>query len=265
MNMHASDRLIVAYVRGVGDIADDEVWALESHLESCSACRARLAPADPGMATILDGVWAGVAPGLATPPMPRRRPWTAGLATWASPAMGSWAGLVVLLTMIAVGLDLLRVGGEVPVLLLVAPVFPVLGVVAAWARGLDPTFELMAATPRAGSRLVAQRTLVVLLLLVPVLLMAGWVTDRSMAPTVLPALAFTAGTLALGSAIGVSRAAGVLLVVWFMVIVGPAVVLWEIPGAFGPELAPLWAAVLVAAAAITVVRRGAFSGSAFRS
>lgn len=262
---HASERLITAYARGVGQIADDEVWGLESHLESCAGCRARLAEAGPpAMTTLLDGVWAGLQRELATPPMPSRRRWASGLATWASPAMASWVGMVVLTALIAVGLDRLRVGGGVPVLLLLAPVLPVLGVVAVWARGLDPAFELIAATPRAGLRLVTQRTLAVLVVLFPVLLAAGWATDTSIAPSLLPALAFTAGTLALGTIVGVSRAAVVLLVVWAMVIFGPALAWREFPAVLRPELAPLWVAVLLAASVITVVRRAAFTTLAFR-
>lgn len=36
---HASKRIIDGYARGDTDIAADEVWALEAHLEKCRNCR----------------------------------------------------------------------------------------------------------------------------------------------------------------------------------------------------------------------------------
>ncbi|MEC3975974.1 zf-HC2 domain-containing protein [Amycolatopsis sp. H20-H5] len=259
---HASERLITAYVQGEQAITGDEIWALESHLESCAVCRGRLsAVGPPAVTALLDSVWAGLEPELAKPPMPRRRRWSQWLATWASPAMLSWLCMIVLVTFLAVTLDRISAGmsGDRSLVLLVAPVLPVAGVFASWARGLDPAYELIAATPRAGLDLVFRRTVAVLVVVIPLLLAAGWSTGASLMLTLLPSLAFTTGTLALGSVIGLSRAAVALVVVWVAVILAPSFTVGGLPGALQPGVLPVWGAVFAAGAVVVVARRGAYA------
>ncbi|MFD7086285.1 zf-HC2 domain-containing protein [Streptomyces sp. NPDC059896] len=289
---HPSERLIGRYARGDTEdtgatdaghgagagagaggagLAHDEVWALEAHLESCARCRARLAAATrdttPAVTALVDGVWAELTPRLpASAPMPRRRRWARPLSAWASPVMVPWLFMTVLVTLIAVILDSLNdlsdlsgQGQGVSFVLLLAPVLPVLGVAASWARGLDPAYELIAGTPRAGLQLVLRRTTSVLVVVISALLVAGWVTGAGVAQWLLPCLAFTTGALALGGLIGVTRAAIGLVAVWAAVIVAPTVAVSRTPAALHADALPVWGAVCALGLAVVIARRGAYT------
>ncbi|MCG8922479.1 zf-HC2 domain-containing protein [Lentzea sp. CC55] len=254
---HPSERLVRRYARGDVDIAADELWAVESHLEACAPCRARLAP-DP----VAEAVWAELAPRLAlTPQMPRAGRWRGRVNGWVSPAAGPWLAMILLVTAAAVALDRLgvAVGDRVSLVHLVAPVLPVLGVAASWSRALDPAYELTAATPRAGLPLVFRRTAAVLAVVVPGLAAASLVTGAGLTQWLLPCLAFTTGTLALGAFVGITRAAAVLIAAWAVVIVAPTIAFSRTPTALDDAAAPLWAAVLALAVTVIVVRRMAFT------
>ncbi|KUO12084.1 zf-HC2 domain-containing protein [Streptomyces sp. DSM 15324] len=275
---HASARVIEGYARGDTDLAADEVWAVEAHLESCRRCRDRLAAAVatgvPAVASLVDSVWSGLAPELAAiSPMPRRRHRPAWLSGWLTPAMVPWVAMVVGVTLLALLLDRTGFGlgsgtgpgsgagsGQVSLVLLFAPVLPVLGVAASWSRGLDPAYELTASAPRAGLPLVLRRTASVLGVVVPALLVGGWATGVTAAQWLLPCLAFTAATLALGGAVGVTRAAVALAAVWAAVIVAPTV-------AAGGRTAfalrtgglPVWGLLLALGVGVVIARRGAYT------
>ncbi|WP_394619825.1 zf-HC2 domain-containing protein [Lentzea sp. JNUCC 0626] len=250
---HPSEPLLRRYARGDADIAADQLWAVEAHLETCAPCRGRLAP-EP----IAEAVWAELVPQLErTPQMPRsrRRYW------WVSPAAGPWLAMILLVTAVAVVLDRVgfAVGDRVSVVLLIAPVLPVLGVAASWSRALDPAYEVAAATPRAGLPLVFRRTAAVLGVLIPGLAVAGLVTGVGFARWLLPCLAFTLGTLALGTLIGVTRAAITLIATWAVVIVAPTIAFTRTSTAFDPKSAPVWAAVLAVSVVVIVARRMTFT------
>jgi hypothetical protein len=267
---HASDRLIAAYVAGA-DLPGDQLWGLEAHLETCAECRARLAALAPALPEV-DVVWArlGVEIELSGdpfhgPPRPqpqraryrRRRRW---LDTWVTPAMPPWLGMIVLVTLLAVLFD--HVGHsvlDVTAVQLFAPVLPVLGVAASWARGLDPAYEVVVATPRAGLYLVARRTLAVLLVVLPVLGVAGWLTGTALALWLLPSLAFTTGTLALGGLIGVTRAAYALVAVWVAGLVLPTVAAQEQTFALSTGALPVWAGIFALTTVVVALHKGAFT------
>ena len=89
-------------------------------------------------------------------PSIRRASWivysrTSSRTPWSEPLLpGAWLAMVVGVTLLALLLDLADTGyGEVSLVLLLAPVLPVLGVAASWSRGLDPAYELTASVPRA--------------------------------------------------------------------------------------------------------------------
>ncbi|MFD8967168.1 zf-HC2 domain-containing protein [Streptomyces sp. NPDC059568] len=260
---HASEPLISRYARGDTSIPGDEVWALEAHLESCALCRARLAAAvesaAPAVTALVGGVWSELAPLLpTTAPMPGRRRWAVPLLAWASPVMMPWMCTTVLVTLLAVLFD--RVSGSgIDFVLLLAPVLPVLGVAASWARALDPAYELTAGTPRAGLPLVLRRTTSVLVVVISLLTVAGWITGTTVAQWLLPCLAFTTGTLALGGLIGMTRAAAGLVLVWAAVIVTPTVAVDRTPFAFRTDALPVWAAVLALGLAVVIARRGSYA------
>ncbi|MEU7474719.1 zf-HC2 domain-containing protein [Lentzea sp. NPDC042327] len=253
---HPAEQLLRRYARGAQDLPADQLWAVESHLETCAPCRGRLAP-DP----VADAAWAQLAPLLDhTPQMPRARMWRRRLTTWTSPVAGPWLAMIMLVTLASVLLDQLGAASpdDISLVLLIAPVLPVLGVAAAWGRALDPAYELVAATPRAGLPLVLRRTAGVLVVVLPGLAVAGWLTGASPAQWLLPCLAFTTGTLALGGLIGVTRAATALVVLWAAVIAAPTVALSRTP-VLDPAVTPVWVAVLALGLLLIALRRTAFT------
>ncbi|KDN17558.1 zf-HC2 domain-containing protein [Amycolatopsis rifamycinica] len=269
---HAPERLIAAYVAGE-DLPGDQLWGLEAHLESCPLCRARLAEVAP-VQPVVDLVWNRLSAEVLLPagpfhespprtararprPARRRRRW---LDTWVTPAMTPWLGMIVLVTLLAVVLD--HVGRsvlDVTAVQLFAPVLPVLGVAASWARGLDPAYEVVVATPRAGLYLVARRTLAVLVVVLPVLGVAGWLTGTAPALWLLPSLAFTTGTLALGGLIGVTRAAYALVAVWVAALVLPTVAVQRPTFAFSTGAWPVWAGIFALTTVVVALHKGAFT------
>ncbi|MEU5263116.1 zf-HC2 domain-containing protein [Amycolatopsis sp. NPDC021455] len=267
---HASDRLIAAYVAG-DDLPGDELWGLEAHLETCAACRARLTEVAP-VQPVVDFVWSRLAERIelsAVPfheprpqpqPQPRPRKWRRWLVTWATPAMAPWLAMIAVVALAAVLLDQVwRAALDVTAVQLFAPVLPVLGVAASWARGLDPAYEIVTATPRAGLYLIVRRTVAVLVAVLPVLGVGGWLTGTGPALWLLPSLAFTTGTLALGGVIGVSRAAYALIGVWVAVVVLPSFAQPEQTFALSTAALPVWAGIFALTTVVVVLRRAAFT------
>jgi len=265
---HASTRIIEGYARGGTDLAADELWAVEAHLEACRVCRDRLsavvAAEVPAVAALVDTVWSGLEPRLAvTATMPHgrfRSPRPARLSKWMTPAMVPWLAMVVSVALVALLLDRFGTGaGEVSLVLLFAPVLPVLGVAASWARGLDPAYELTASVPRAGLQLVLRRTASVLGVVVPALLVGGWASGVMVAQWLLPCLAFTAATLALGGVVGVTRAAVVLAAVWAVLVLAPTLATDRTAVALRTDGLPAWGLVLALGVGVVIARRGAYS------
>ncbi len=269
---HASRRLIEDYARGDTAIAADTVWALEAHLENCAPCRSRLSASvttgAPDIAALVDTVRAGLEPRLdaAVGTRPRRR-LVGSLPTWLTPVMAPWLAMTVAVTLVALLLDAVAaptfLGGTSPVLPL-APVLPLFGVAASWSSGLDPAHELTASTARAGLPLLLRRTTAVLLVVLPALLLGGRLTGTmTAAQWLLPSLAFTSTALALGSVVGVTRAAVGLMAVWGAVVVVPAWVTGSVPPALQPLLQPdrlpVWGLLLALATAAVFARRNAYS------
>ncbi|WP_241266876.1 zf-HC2 domain-containing protein [Streptomyces scabichelini] len=258
---HVQRDLITAYAAGDATLPADTEWALEAHLENCALCRRRVAEAvtthAPTVNTLLDQVWAEVDAAAVDPPAPVRSPLLRGVRRWAPPSQLPWLLMSVLMVLAALGIDLLVQGGTAPSLvLLVSPVVPLLGVAAAWTQRLDPMGELTVTTPRAGLQLVLRRTALVLVVVIPVLAMAGGVVGVSLALCLLPCLAFTVGTLALGTVIGVRRAAALLSTAWVLAAILPSLFTAQLSVLLAPQSLPLWGlAVTVAALAITVRAR----------
>ncbi|WIX81809.1 zf-HC2 domain-containing protein [Amycolatopsis carbonis] len=252
---HVSDRLLTGYLEG-GALPGDEEWAAEAHLETCAVCRARLAQLSTSD-SMLTAVWTGLQPQLTAKPQPVPSRLKVGFRGWVTPVMLPWLVMTVLVAVVAVLLDrgFQNNLSFVPVF---APVLPVLGVAASWSRGLDPAFEVIAASPRAGLDLVLRRTTAVLVAVIPVLLVAGWLTGTSLGLALVPSLAFTTGTLALGALVGVSRAAMVLVAAWLAVLLLPAVA-WGSSFALRPGSLPVWGGIFALTAVVVVLRRSAFA------
>ncbi|RAJ69894.1 putative zinc finger protein [Streptomyces sp. Amel2xB2] len=264
---HASTRIVDAYARGGEELAADEVWALEAHLETCGACRERLSAAvtseAPALASLVGTVWSALEPHLATTvPVPPRRRWSAALTAWLTPVMVPWLATAVSVTLIALLLEVtgVRPGlGNGPLVLLFAPLLPVCGVAASWSRGLDPAYELTASAPRAGLPLVLRRTAAVLAVVIPPLLVGSWATGVSAGQWLLPALAFTSAALALGTVVGVTRACAALAVVWAAVVLAPTLATGRTTFALQPDGMPVWGLLLALGAGVVAVRKDAYS------
>ncbi|GGZ29145.1 membrane protein [Streptomyces inusitatus] len=257
-------RLIEEYARGGTGLAVDEVWALEAHLEKCRDCRDRLSAAvtadAPAVAALTEAVWSDLEHRLASAvPAPARR-LRARLSAWTTPAMTPWLAMVLAVALLALLLDLAGPGsGQVSLVLLLAPVLPVCGVAASWSRGLDPAYELTAATPRAGLQLVLRRTVSALAVVIPALLAGGWATGVTAVQWLLPCLAFTSLTLALGGVIGVSRAAVALVAAWAAVVVAPTLATSRTAAALQTEGLPVWGLLLALGVGVVIARRGAYT------
>ncbi|MER6298939.1 zf-HC2 domain-containing protein [Kitasatospora sp. NPDC001539] len=269
---HASKQLIDAYTRGDATMAADTVWALEAHLETCAPCRSRLAAGvateAPGIAALLDTVRAGLDPQVdaaAQAPSRRRRPrW---VSAWLTPAMAPWLAMTVVVTLLALLLGAVAppafFGGASP-LSAIAPVLPLGGVAASWSRGLDPAHELTASTARAGLPLLLRRTTAVLVVVLPALLLGGWLTGTTTAAQwLLPSLAFTSTALALGSVVGVTRAATGLLAAWGVVVAVPAMATGHVPLALRlvlqPDRLPWWGLLIALGTGAVIARKDAYS------
>ncbi|MCR6487244.1 zf-HC2 domain-containing protein [Amycolatopsis sp. OK19-0408] len=252
---HASDRLIADYAAGA-DLPGDQLWGVEAHLETCAVCRARLAAVAPAQ-PLVEAVWSRLDLDAGPAPVRRRR---RRLDTWVTPAMVPWLVMTALVTLLAVLLDRVwPIVLDATVVQLFAPVLPVLGVAASWARGLDPAYEVVTATPRAGLYLVTRRTVAVLAVVLPVLAVAGLLTGTAPALWLLPSLAFTTGTLALGGLVGISRAAYALLAVWVVVILLPAFAAQGQTFALSTGSLPVWAGIFALTSVVVVLRRTAFT------
>lgn len=262
---HAPSGLLERYARGGADLGVDAVWAVEAHLEACGGCRARLGEAvhrhSPEAVALLERVRAGLDAEVAhNPRMPARRrlPWLRGRALWwGPPALLPRLGMTILVVLVALGLDLADgAAGRLPSLvLLVAPVAPLLGVAAAWSRGLDPAYELVVASSRAGLWMVLRRTLAVLAVVIPTLTLVGWLVGASPARWLLPCLALTAAALALGEVVGLYRAASGLALGWAAVVVAPSLATAQAPVLLAPASLPGWAAATAAVAIVLALRR----------
>lgn len=264
---HLTRTALERYATAEKGIGADAVWAIEAHLERCAPCRERLGEAvalrGPETMSLLASVRANLAAEIPhSPRMPVRRfPWLlpSRVARWAPP--GLWVRLLMTVLVLAAALGLDLAGGTrvLPSLvLLVAPVAPLLGVAAVWSGGLDPAHELVVASPRAGLYMVLRRTLAVLVVVIPVLAVAGWLTGASPARWLLPCLAFTAGALALGELIGLHRAAGVLGLAWTAGVIAPSLLTTRIPLVLDPALVPYWGGLTAVIAVVLMLRRNAY-------
>ncbi|MDH6133653.1 hypothetical protein P3T37_003049 [Kitasatospora sp. MAA4] len=265
---HASTRLIGGYARGDLTMAADTVWALEAHLETCALCRGRLAAAvtteAPGIAALLDTVHAGLGPQLdAAVQAPARRWRPSWASAWLTPVRAPWLAMTLSVTLLALLLGAAAppmLFGTASLMVLIAPVLPLCAVAASWSRGLDPAHELTASTARAGLPLLLRRTTSVLAVVLPALLVEGWLTGAmTAAQWLLPSLAFTSTTLALGSVVGVTRAATALVALWGAVIAAPAWDTGRVPLALQPDQLPLWGLLLALGTGIVIARRNAYS------
>jgi hypothetical protein len=250
MTTHPNSAALARYADPAADLDEVTLWSVETHLEDCADCRSRLAVGPD----LLDRVAAAVDRGIAAgPPPARRRRWSAARNRWLAWHLAPW--LVMTVAVLACAMVLQAVQPELPSLVaLLAPVAPLPGVAVAWSRRHDPAWELIAGTPAAGLTMLLRRTAAVLLIVVPALALAGSRTGVSLALTLLPCLAFTAATIAVGAFVGVRLAAIGLGAAWALAVVLPAVLTLRLPVVLQPGSAVPWALLALALAGFAATR-----------
>ena len=218
---HVDHALLTRYADG--SISDAAAYSVEAHLTSCERCRRAVAETvEPARSELL---WDDIVDRIDQPaagPVERllRR---AGLPEHlarllaATPSLrGAWFGAVALTLLLAVVAAHVAPGDGAAFLLL-APLLPLAGVALAYGRAFDPAAEIALAAPISGLRLVVVRTIAVVGSTVAMALLASALLPRpgwAAVTWLLPALAMSAATVALGTRIDVLRAATGVAVAW---------------------------------------------------
>jgi hypothetical protein len=277
---HVDDETLAGYAAG----ATSPVLStsVETHLLACPSCRERLAAETPR--TELDAAWEQLADLVDRPspgPLGRFAPLRRfgiverlARSTVATPTM-VLAALAAVALVVVVPLVAAAVTGDAGVvaLLVAAPLAPVAAVALAYRDEADPAGEIGLATPSAGLRLVALRSVLVsaaalVAASVALLLLRLWV-DLPAAMVLswcLPGLAFATLVLLAGTTrLDPVRVAGALALGWTTAVVAgstvgrhlrPEAVLDVIAG---PALQTAALAVALAALVLTVARRDTVS------
>jgi hypothetical protein len=272
---HVREEHLGEYASGHGDPVI--AASTEAHLMRCERCRTALAARVDRSET--DRRWARLADEVDRPSrtplerlgLRRTRGSGAGLGVLRS-AVGTpsllWAGLVALL--VAAALPAAAAGVHqsrgLVMLLALAPLVPMAAVSFAYRHASDPVGELVLATPAAGLRMVAMRSLAVGAAALPAGLASGWLAGLTPSVAVawlLPGLALAALVLASGTTrLDPMTVAVVLGLLWAVAVGTPASMhaaaaqrLVDLVSAPGTQLAAL--AVGCAAVLVTVARRDA--------
>ncbi|AYY13902.1 zf-HC2 domain-containing protein [Actinobacteria bacterium YIM 96077] len=269
MSWHVTGEALSAYASG--RIADSDAWSVEMHLTACERCRAALAAeaaTDVDLSTAIRESWPGIAANLSSQGRVRRGSRSRELIVLiaAGPAARwAWFTAAVVVLALAAGLGAVTPfgrGQEIPLLGVVAPLLPILGVAASYGSGLDDAHEVIASTPGGGIRLLLLRSASVLAVTLPVGLIAGAVTGYgSPIPWLAASLALILTTLALASVTGVGRAAAIVGAAWVTGLAMSAAgdVTQAAPALLDPDAVPVWLLVSVAAVAVVALRRQAFN------
>ena len=259
MTTHLSPAVIARYADGTTALDAVTLWSVEVHLEDCPDCRALVAGSttDDSRA-LLARVAAGVDHEIVGGPAPAPRRRLSMLRNrWLVWHLVPWLTMTVAVLGCAVLLDALE--SSLPSLvLLLAPVAPLPAVAIAWGRRHDPAWELIAGTPAAGLAMLLRRTTGVLAVVVPALGLASSRTGISLALTLLPCLAFTAATIALGAFVGVRLAAAGLGAAWVVAVVAPALITTQSPAVLQPGGSVVWAALTLMLAGFAATQANSF-------
>jgi hypothetical protein len=147
------------------------------------------------------------------------------------------------------------------VLLVLAPLVPVLGVAMAYGPSADPAYEVQLATPMRGIRLIAIRSATVLgvsmVVIVPVSLLSD-IARPMAAAWLLPAFAVTAGSLALMTFLSPRLATTLVGCAWMILALIGRAASDDWLGAFAPigQVAALVATLIFVT--VTIARRASF-------
>jgi len=259
---HLDPRLAGEYA--AGRLGRVPAASVEQHLLACADCRALLVPAvdtarlDTVLTAVLERVESPRPTHLERLMLRLGIDASTSRLVAATPSLRSaWFTGVVLV--LALALVAAHSGSHgIALFLALAPVLPVVGVALAFGPSVDPTHELAVAAPFSSVRLLAARALAVvgstvLLATAAAAFLPGspWLAVAWL----LPALALTAGTLALSTRFDTAQAAAALSLLWVATII-PGLAHTRDPllaSRSAVQLASL--AALAAAGAVLVARR----------
>jgi hypothetical protein len=261
---HVDDETLRRYVERIESVAEGA--SVEQHVLTCERCRARVntaAVAADRTVVDLDAVWDRTRDAVEVPrPSVFERLLSAvGLPSHearivavASAFHGVW--LIGVAAVIAFAALAAKIGdtGELWFFFAVAPVAPCLLVAFSYDWRWDPALEPEMATPYPALRLVLLRTIAVLALALPAVLLLGLaVPGQTPFVWLLPAVGFVAVVLAASTWVSPLNAATTVSAAWLLAV-------WLVMRAYSPTVvleAPTQVAFLVLAAAsfcIFVVR-----------
>jgi hypothetical protein len=223
---HLDDDALRRYVERTDSLAEGA--SAEQHLLSCEPCRARVtAAASVVELSVIDfaAVWDSTRDAVELPrpsvfervlravglPAPEAR-----LVAVASAFRGVWlVGVVAVLAFAALAAGLGHARG-VWLFLAVAPIVPCLVVASSYDPSMDPALEPELVTPYPMLRLVLLRTIAVLALALPAVLLFGLIVPGETAfAWLLPAVGFVALVLAASTWVSPLRAAIAVSLAWF--------------------------------------------------
>lgn len=222
---HADQEMLAGYVAGT--LSRSQAASVETHLTSCSSCRASMVPLAPpdrlarNLAAVIDSV-----------DQPRQHRLEAALVGVGVPERfarvlmvspserGPWVVGVLVALLVAIGAEAFSgSGGALFVLLVAAPLLPLAGVAAAATFRHDPAREILAAVPTRDFSVFLMRALAVV---TPTILVAlgaallfpehGWEAVLWL----LPSFGLMATTLALGSWLPIRAVAWTLGAAWVL-------------------------------------------------
>jgi hypothetical protein len=225
---HLDDDMLRRYVERADSLAEGA--SAEQHLLACGPCRARVNATVAAAVDVIDlaAVWDGTRDAVEVPRpsvferllrgagLPAAE---ARLVAVASAFRGVWlAGVAAVLAFAALAAALGHARG-VWLFLAVAPVVPCLVVASSYDPWLDPALEPELVTPYPVFRLILLRTIAVLALALPAVLLFGLVVPGETAfAWLLPAVGFVAVVLAASTWVSPLRAAIAVSCAWLAVI-----------------------------------------------
>ena len=224
---HLDDDALRRYTQRADTLAEGA--SAEQHLLACGPCRARVSAAATGVSVIdFTAVWDRTrdAAEIPRPPVLERLLRAAGmpahdarLVAVASAFRSAWlVGVTTILAFAALAAAI----GNAPgmwLFLAIAPVVPGLAVASSYAPGRDPALEPELVTPYPALRLILLRTIAVLALALPAVLLFGLAVPGATAfAWLLPATGFVAVVLAASTWVSPLRAAVVVSTAWLAVV-----------------------------------------------
>ena len=226
---HLDDDMLRRYAGRTDSLAEGA--SAEQHLLSCEPCRARVnAAASVIELSVIDlaAVWGHTRDAIEVPrPSVFERLLRAAglpahearLVAVASAFRSAWlVGVTAILAFAALAAAMGQDRG-MWLFMAVAPVVPCLVVASSYDPWLDPALEPELVTPYPALRLILLRTIAVLALALPAVLISGLILPTG-APfaVLLPAVGFVAVVLAASTWVSPLRAAVVVSSVWFAVV-----------------------------------------------